>query len=138
MNEDCIFCKIIKGEIPSHKVYEDEHNLAFLDIRPNNHGHTLVIPKDHFENIYTLPDETLARLSLAVKKVAIAVKHGMDADGINVIMNNETDAGQIIFHAHFHIIPRLKNDGFKHWPQGEYLEGEADAVSEKIKVSLEA
>ncbi len=136
MNENCIFCKIIRGEIPSHKVYEDEHTLAFLDIRPNNHGHTLVIPKDHFENIYTLPDETLARLSLAVKKVAIAVKNGMDADGINLIMNNEEAAGQIIFHAHMHIVPRTKDDGYKHWPQGEYLEGEAEAVVEKIRGSF--
>lgn len=135
MNE-CIFCKIVSGEIPSNKVYEDEHTLAFLDIRPTNHGHALVIPKDHFENIYTIPDETMVRLSLTVKNVALAVKQGVEAEGVNVVMNNEAPAGQIIFHAHFHIIPRFKNDGFKPWPQKEYLEGEASTVAERIKESF--
>lgn len=136
MNTECIFCKIVKGEIPANKVYEDDNSLAFLDIRPNNHGHTLVIPKDHFENIYTLPDETLAHLSLATKKVAIAVKNGMEADGINLIMNNEEAAGQIIFHAHIHIIPRTENDGFKPWPQKEYYEDEAKDVAKKISNAM--
>ncbi len=136
MNPECIFCKIATGEIPANKVYEDEHVLAFLDIRPVNPGHTLVIPKDHFENIYTLPDETMARLGLAVKKVALAVKHGMDADGINLAMNNEAPAGQVIFHAHVHVIPRIAEDGLKLWPQKEYKEGEAESVAETIRKSL--
>lgn len=134
--ENCIFCKIAKGEIPSHKVYEDEHVLAFLDIRPVNAGHTLVIPKDHFENIYTTPDETWARISLAVKKVALAVKEGVDADGINLSMNNEAPAGQVIFHAHVHIIPRKIDDGLTLWPQKDYNEGEAATIAEKIKESF--
>ncbi len=134
--ENCIFCKIVKGEIPSEKVYEDEHTLAFLDIRPVNPGHILVIPKDHFENIYTLPDETMARLSLVVKKVAVAIKQGVDADGINLAMNNEADAGQIIFHAHIHVIPRIVNDGLKLWPQKDYKEGEAKEVADQIRKSL--
>ncbi len=134
--ENCIFCKIVSGEIPSEKVYEDEHTLAFLDIRPVNAGHTLVIPKDHFENIYTLPDETMARLGLAVKKVAVAVKQGMDADGINLAMNNEAPSGQVIFHAHVHVIPRIEGDGLKLWPQRDYKEGEATSVAEQIKKSI--
>lgn len=134
--ESCIFCKIVRGEIPSYKVYEDEDVLAFLDIRPVNPGHTLVIPKDHFENIYTLPDETIARLSLAIKKVAIAVKHGVDADGINLSMNNEAPAGQVIFHAHIHIIPRTNDDGLKLWPQHDYKEHEARDVADQIRKAL--
>jgi len=131
--ENCIFCKIVSGEIPTNKVYEDEHTLAFLDIRPVNPGHTLVIPKDHFENIYTLPDEAMARLGLAVKKVALAVKEGVEADGININMNNEADAGQVIFHAHIHVIPRKSGDGLALWPQKDYAAGEANDVAESIK-----
>ncbi len=110
--------------------------MAFLDIRPNNPGHTLVVPKDHFENIYTTPDETLARTILSAKKVAVAIKNSLDADGINIGMNNEEAAGQVIFHTHIHIIPRYKTDGFKHWPQKEYKEGEAETIAEKIKNEL--
>lgn len=135
--ESCIFCKIIKGEIPSYKVYEDDYTLAFLDIRPVNAGHTLVISKDHFENIYTLPDETLARLSLTVRKIATAARNSLNADGVNIIMNNEAPAGQVIFHAHFHIIPRFENDGLKHWPQGDLRATEAETILEKIRENLE-
>lgn len=131
--ENCIFCKIINNELPSHKVYEDEETLAFLDIRPNNPGHTLVVPKDHFENIYGTPDETIARMMLVAKKISIAIKNGLDADGINITMNNEAPAGQIIFHSHIHVIPRVKTDGFKHFPQKEYATGEAEEVARKIK-----
>lgn len=131
--ENCIFCKIIKREIPCHKVYENDEVLAFLDIRPTNTGHTLVIPKDHFENIYTTPDETIARMMLVAKKLSIAIKQGLECDGINISMNNEEAAGQIIFHSHIHIIPRKKTDGFKHFPQKEYKEGEAEEVAKKIK-----
>ena len=134
--ENCIFCKIVSGEVPSEKVYEDEHVLAFLDIRPVNPGHTLVIPKDHFENIYTLPDETMARLSLGVKKVAVAIKQGLDADGINLAMNNEAPSGQVIFHAHIHVIPRKEGDGLKLWPQRDYKEGEAAEVGKLIRESI--
>lgn len=134
--ENCIFCKIVKGEIPSFKVYEDEHSLAFLDIHPKNQGQTLVIPKEHSENIYALSDEIMARLSLVVKKVAVAVKNGLNADGINILMNNEETAGQIIFHTHIHVVPRFRNDNFDHGPHIEYKPGEAEIVAEKIKSSL--
>lgn len=107
--DDCLFCKIIKGEEPSDKVYEDEHTMAFLTLHPDTPGHTLVIPKDHFVNIYGIADEALARTILSVKKVSLAIKNGLEADGINLAMNNESPAGQIIFHAHIHIIPRYIN-----------------------------
>src|SRR3989344_662416 len=123
MTKDCIFCKIVKGEIPSCKIYEDSDTLAFLDIAPVNPGHTLVIPKEHFENLYTLPDETLAGLILTAKKIAQAIKKGIGADGVNIGMNNEKSGGQVIFHAHLHIIPRIEGDGLKLWPQKSYKEG---------------
>jgi len=134
MTKDCIFCKIVKGEIPSCKIYEDSDTLAFLDIAPVNPGHTLVIPKEHFENLYTLPDETLAGLILTAKKIAQAIKKGIGADGVNIGMNNEKSGGQVIFHAHLHIIPRIEGDGLKLWPQKSYKEGEAESVAEKIKL----
>jgi histidine triad (HIT) family protein len=134
--ENCIFCKIIKNELPSHKVYEDEETLAFLDIHPNNPGHTLVVPKDHFENIYGTPDETIARMILVAKKIAVAIKNGLDADGINITMNNEAPAGQAVFHSHIHVIPRIKTDGFQSFPRREYKEGEVEEVLEKIKTNI--
>jgi histidine triad (HIT) family protein len=133
---NCIFCKIIKGEIPAYKVYEDADTLAFLDINPVHEGHTLVIPKDHFENIYGLPPEVCARLSLVAQKIAIALKNSIDAQGINIIMNNEQDAGQVVFHAHLLFIQIKKNDGLTTWPQKPYEEGVAEVMEEKIKKAL--
>lgn len=130
---DCIFCKIVRGEIPSYKIYEDDETFAFLSIGPNNPGHTLVIPKDHIENVYDLDEKHYGPVMRAVKKVAVAVKKGMHADGINVHMNNDGPAGQVIFHAHIHIIPRFVGDGLKHWPDGKYKDGEAEIAQEKIK-----
>ena len=120
MNPNCIFCKIVKGEIPASKVYEDNDSLAFLDISPINKGHTLLIPKEHYEDLFDLPEDRLKELSITLKKVSKAVLNGVKADGLNVGMNNKPAAGQIVFHAHFHIIPRYKNDGLKHWPQKKY------------------
>lgn len=130
--EDCIFCKIANGEIPSHKIYEDEHSLAFLDITPANNGHTLVVPKKHFTNIFEIDDETLSEIMKTVKKVATAL--GKYSEGVNVLQNNNSAAGQVVNHFHFHIIPRFPNDGvLKYWPTKEYGEGEAAKVAEEIK-----
>ncbi len=133
---NCLFCNIIAGGVPSYRVYEDDDTLAFLDIRPNHPGHTLVVPKEHSENLYDMSDHALTTTASTVRKVARAIKKGVGADGINIAMNNEKAAGQIIFHPHVHIIPRFESDGFKHWPQKEYKEGEAAAVAEKIKAAL--
>ena len=131
--QDCIFCKIIRGEIPSAKVYEDEKTLAFLDIKPVNIGHVLVIPKEHFINIYDTPEETMTYLIKAAKNVSIALKKSLQADGINVTMNNEEASGQMIFHSHIHIIPRFKDDGFGPWHgKRDYTEGEIGEVAKKI------
>ncbi|MBI3573605.1 HIT family protein [Candidatus Kaiserbacteria bacterium] len=132
----CIFCKIAKGEIPSTKVYEDDRTLAFLDIRPVNPGHTLIIPKAHYRNILDIPEEAFLDVARTIKKVAPAVKAGSGAEGVNVSSSHEPSAGQEVFHLHFHIIPRFGGDGLKHWPKSSYAEGEATAAAEKIKKAL--
>lgn len=132
-NANCIFCKIIASEIPATKIYEDDFTLAFLDISPVHPGHTLVIPKDHFENIYTIPPELYCRVQMTAQKVAIAVRNAMDADGINIIINNESAAGQVVDHSHIHIIPRHNDDGLTHWAHKPYTnEEEVQKVKEKI------
>ncbi len=133
---DCIFCKIAKGEVPSYKIYEDEDIFAFLDIAPNNYGHTLVIPKVHTETLLDTPDETLAKLISASKKLAKAVLEATGCKGFNLAQNNFEVAGQMVPHIHFHIIPRLEDDGFKFWPVKKYEKGQPEALIEKIKSHL--
>lgn len=132
----CIFCKIIRGEIPSTKIYEDENTLAFLDIAPVNPGHTLVIPKKHSENLEDIVEEDLCSIIKAVKKVGKAIKESISQAGYNVGLNNGSGSGQLVPHLHFHIMPRHAGDGHRLWTQGKYQEGEAEAVAEKIKTSL--
>ena len=134
--EDCLFCKIIKGEIPCNKIYENDKVFAFLDIAPVNKGHALVIPKEHHKDLLDMPDDILAEVAIISKKVAKAVIEATNADGFNIGKNNGKAAGQVIFHSHMHIIPRFENDGFKHWPQGKYEEGEAEKILESIKEKL--
>ena len=134
---DCVFCKIVSGGIPAAKVYEDEHALAFLDIQPNNPGHTLLVPKNHARNILDMDTPALCALIPALKKLSRAVKDAMDADGLNVAMNIEPAAGQIIFHAHIPIIPRFSDDGHRHFEKRPYKnEEEMNAVAEKIRARL--
>lgn len=130
----CIFCKIIKGEIPSYKVYEDEHTLAFLDINPVNPGHTLVVPKKHYANIEEADEETLGQIIKTVKRVGLSLKKNLAAPGYNAQVNNDPAAGQVVLHLHFHLTPRLKNDGLELWPQKKYALGEAETVLNKIKI----
>jgi histidine triad (HIT) family protein len=133
---DCLFCKIIKGELPSLKVYENEKVLAFLDIRPVHAGHTLVIPKVHSLNIFDIAPEDWAAVAEAVRMLAGATDKAVDADGVNIAMNNREHAGQVVPHSHVHIIPRFKDDGLKLMPQREYNEGEAEQTAEKIRATL--
>ena len=106
MKNDCVFCAIAAGEIPSFKVYEDEFVLAYLDINPFTKGHTLVIPKEHSCGILDASDETLATLVSHVKKVAGHLKNALPCDGFNILQNNGEAAGQTVMHIHFHIVPR--------------------------------
>lgn len=133
---DCIFCKIVGGEIPSYKVYEDDNVLAFLDITPVNPGHTLVIPKKHYENLFDLPEEEAKKLIVAIKKIAPAVLAGTGAKGFNLGLNNGGTAGQIVNHIHFHIMPRFENDDYELWHGQAYMDGQAAEVLEKIKNNL--
>ncbi|MFD2042766.1 HIT family protein [Ornithinibacillus salinisoli] len=112
-HEDCIFCKIIEGEIPSAKVYEDEHVYAFLDISQVTKGHTLVIPKKHTKNIYETPADVAQELFARIPKIANAIRDAFNPVGINLLNNNEKAAYQSVFHLHIHLIPRYGNeDGF--------------------------
>ena len=131
--QDCIFCKIIKKELPCAKVYEDDATIAFLDIGPVNHGHVLVIPKRHSETLFHMDERDALNCMKTTQLVADAVKKATNADGINILMNNFKAAGQIVPHAHIHIIPRFKDDGLKHWPNGEkYKEGEIEKLQRQI------
>ena len=133
---NCLFCKIVAGEIPAEKVYEDADTLAFLDIKPVNPGHTLVIPKDHYENVFEAPEEVWGKVMQSVKKVAHAMKNGLPVDDLNIAMNNGKHAGQVIFHAHVHVIPRYEGDGFELWHGKDYAEGQSKIIAEKIKNAL--
>ncbi len=131
---ETIFTKIIKGEIPCAKIYEDNQIFAFLDINPINPGHTLVIPKESYENIFEIPNEVLEKMIVIAKQIATKQKEVLNADGINIGMNNGKDAGQEVFHAHIHVIPRYKDDGYKLW-HGKVYESEEQKIEiqEKLK-----
>ena len=130
---DCIFCKIIKNEIPCYKIYEDDNFLAFLDIQPIAKGHTLVIPKKHYNAFVETPAELLSEMIKVVQKIGLAIKKSTNADGFNIGLNNGPAAGQIIMHTHFHIIPRFNNDGLHTWPSVKCSEEEFKKISEDIK-----
>ncbi|HUO50329.1 MAG TPA: HIT family protein [Candidatus Paceibacterota bacterium] len=133
---DCLFCKIIAQELPSFTVYEDDATLAFLDIHPVNPGHTLVVPKQHATNIFDIESASWSHVAETVRKVASALEKGLEADGVNLMMNNREHAGQVIDHPHMHVIPRFVGDGLKLWPHKEYKDGEAQTLVEKIRATL--
>lgn len=110
--ENCIFCKIIAGDIPSHKIYEDEHVYAFLDINPSTKGHTLVIPKKHCIDIYDMDAETAANTFQAIPKIANVIKAAFNPIGLNIVNNNQKPH-QVVFHYHIHLIPRYEDDAFQ-------------------------
>ncbi len=131
--QDCIFCKIIAGQIPCNKIYEDESVLAFLDIGPVSDGHVLLIPKEHFEKIDQCPDQVIAGMSSCLGKIAKAVVSAMGAEGYNVLCNNGQVAGQLVDHVHFHIIPRNAGDGvFSRWNSYQYEAGRAEEITAEI------
>ncbi|PIS05539.1 MAG: HIT family protein [Candidatus Buchananbacteria bacterium CG10_big_fil_rev_8_21_14_0_10_42_9] len=135
---DCIFCKIVTGDIPSTKVYEDDNFLAFLDIAPITPGHTLVIPKEHVTDTLDMDENTLKELAVRVKKIAHAIVDGLDVKALNIGVNNGADAGQVVFHAHWHLIPRRPNDGLKLWPGGGYRDQEeVQSTAEAIRNQLQ-
>jgi len=130
----CIFCQIINGEIPAHKVYEDEKTLAFLDIKPVHPGHILVVPKRHFANLEDIEEDDLMAVSLTMKKMGKLIKEKLAYEGYNACTNNDPVSGQEIPHLHFHLIPRIKGDGLNAWTQKAYNEGEAEIIAAKLKI----
>ena len=129
---DCVFCKIIKGEILSAKVYEDDEVVAFLDIKPVNLGHTLVIPKKHYEKMEGAPDDVLSAVFINAKKIMRVIKEAMLADFVSLSV-----VGIDVPHFHVHLIPRYFSDKMPvFWPRKEYKDGEKEIVAEKIRKSL--
>lgn len=130
---NCIFCKIIAGEIPSQMVYENDRVCAFLTLNPYNEGHTLVVPKQHAENLVESSPEDFAAVMNAVQTLAPKIIQAVGAQGFNTIINSGAASGQEIFHTHTHIIPRFENDGFARWPHKEMTQEQMDATAEKIR-----
>ena len=130
--ENCIFCKIINGEIPSYKIYEDNDIFVILDINPVSIGHALILPKKHFEMAETTDDEILAKMIIITKKIAIKIRKILKSDGFNININNGKLAGQEIAHTHFHVVQRFKNDNLKLWPPNENEKDRIKEVYQKI------
>jgi histidine triad (HIT) family protein len=134
---DCLFCKIVVKEIPSTPVYEDEDVYAFLDIKPVNPGHTLVVPKKHCAGFLDCDPSVLPKWIIATQKIAYAMKQGLGLEGLNLEQNEGRIAGQLIEHLHIHIIPRQGDDGLRHWPGKAYASPEEpEAIAKKIRSSL--
>ena len=131
---NCVFCKIIAGEIPGAKIYEDDLVLAFLDISPINFGHTLVIPKEHHQSSATIPEEVAGRMFRIGSRIGVALKRKLDCDAFNLHLADGTAAGQVVMHAHLHVIPRGVEDGFRwNWRQLKYEDGQLPEIARQLK-----
>ena len=132
---NCIFCKIIAGEIPSVKIYEDEHVFAFMDIMPLSKGHTLLIPKTHREFVYDMTPEEAGQLFAVAPKIAKAIQETFEPEGMNLLNNNGAKAGQSVFHFHLHFIPRYgQTDGFG----AKWMTKEKEFTTERIQELAES
>jgi histidine triad (HIT) family protein len=134
---DCIFCRIVDGEIPALKVFEDKHTLAFLDIQPVSLGHTLVIPKEHSDNLRDVPDDMICPLFETARKVSKALTEAIGPNDFNVVVNVGENAGQEIHHTHVHVIPREPDDGLERWPKIEVTEEQMKKAAEKIRMAAQ-
>lgn len=134
--DDCLFCKIVAGEIPADKVYEDGEVLAFLDINPTNPGHTLVIPKEHYPDLAQTPSKVASSVMAVIPSLAKSVMKAVEAPAFNMGVNNGAQAGQMVFHTHFHIVPRFENDGYQLWKGKPYESPEvAKEIADKIRLA---
>jgi len=137
MNENCIFCKIIGGQIPSTTIYEDDDFKVILDISPAAKGHALILPKGHYANIYELPDDLAGKVMILAKKLATHMTEKLGCDGFNLVQNNGEVAGQTVFHFHLHLIPRYKegkNQDLLTWNHLEYKDGEEEKLAELLNL----
>lgn len=131
--DNCIFCKIANGEIPSNTVYEDKNFRVILDLGPATRGHALLIPKEHADNLHELPEELAAEVLPAAKKVAAAMRKKLQCDGLNLVQNNGETAGQTVMHFHLHMIPRYENDGQQiNWTPGKPSQEELEATMKQL------
>lgn len=131
--EDCIFCKIAAGDIPSKTLYEDDSFRIILDLGPATKGHALLLPKDHYADLFEIPEDVLQKAIAVVKANAEVMKDKLGADGFNLVQNNGTCAGQTVFHFHMHMIPRYENDGQKiGWKPGEPSQEDLEAIRKTI------
>jgi len=133
---DCVFCKIINGEIPANIVYENGKVLAFLDINPINRGHTLIVSKKHYRDISEITEDCLKDVVVVAKKIAGAMEIGLGADGINILHASGKAAQQSVFHFHIHLVPRYRDDGLNTWPKSKYKEEDFKKVTEEIKKAI--
>jgi histidine triad (HIT) family protein len=135
---DCVFCKIVAGEIPSACVYQDEAAYAFMDIGPVADGHVLLIPKAHYDTVDQMPASEAAAVLATLPKLVAAVKQATGCEGVNVLQNNGHVAGQVVGHVHFHIIPRVTGDRFAfNWPAETYPDGVLNTLADKIAGAVE-
>lgn len=133
MNENCIFCKIANGEIPSKTIFEDEDVRVILDLGPATKGHALVIPKQHYENLFELPEENAMNVMKIAKQQAAKMKAALQADGFNLVQNNGETAGQTVMHFHMHLIPRYADDGQNIlWKPQEVTQDELEDIKNTI------
>ena len=131
--DDCIFCKLANGVIPTNSLYEDEVVKVIFDAGPASSGHVLILPKEHFDNVYALDDDTAAHVFQVAVKVAKALKEGLNLEGLNIVQNNGEIAGQTVFHFHMHIIPRYKGDTVNvGWKPGEVTDEEIDKIKSLV------
>ena len=135
--QDCIFCRIISGEIPSTTIYENSKFKVTMDIAPANKGHVLILPKEHYDNIYDIDTATAGELFELAVMTARALKSVLDCDGMNILQNNGTVAGQTVFHFHMHIIPRYEGDTVNiGWKELSYEDGEMEQLREAIRKEM--
>lgn len=132
-DETCIFCKIAAGEIPAKTLYEDEEFRVILDLGPATRGHALILPKNHYRNLFELPDEEAEKVMVLAKKMAVRIREKLHCDGFNLVQNNEEVAGQTVFHFHMHLIPRYKGDGqVIGWNPGKPEDAELEEIRREI------
>ncbi|NIQ04349.1 MAG: HIT family protein [Candidatus Korarchaeota archaeon] len=137
MRDDCIFCDIVAGNTPAEKVYEDDRVLAFLDINPISEGHTLIIPKKHYPDIFEIPSHELCELSQTTKKISKSLRISLNAKGVNVLHNSGTAAQQEVPHFHIHVIPRYRGDQINIFPERKQKKGDLNKIAEKIRKRLQ-
>ncbi len=131
--DNCIFCKIINGDIPSRKIYEDENFVVMMDVSPASKGHSLLLPKEHYANLFEMPEELCKEVLTVAKKVAKQMMETLNADGINLLQNNGVAAGQTVFHYHMHLIPRYEGEeSILTWEAQNYSAEEMNKIQTTI------